>query len=312
MTALGERLKKDYPEAVSAGLDAEDARARRGRTPDDQARAAACCSAPWGSCCSSPARTSRTCCWPAPRHARASWPSAPPSAPRAPRSSCRCSPRASCSRWLAARSACCSPTAHCARSSRSTHRTSRGSRRSGSTRRCSCSPRSSRVCTGLVFGILPSLHASRADVQAGLREGGRSNVGDSGALVRRGLVVAEIALALVLLVSAGLLIRSFARLQQVDPGFDPRNLVTLNVALPPAQVPRRPRSRRRSGMRAAAAGVGAGRHRCAPRRPPCRSAATVPPAASRSRATSRQRVSRAPGATSASSTRSSTAPCGSG
>ena len=88
------------------------------------------------------------------------------------------------------------------------------------------------VCTGLVFGILPALHASRADVQSGLREGGRSNVGDSGALVRRALVVAEIALALVLLVSAGLLIRSFARLQQVDPGFDPRNLVTLNIALP--------------------------------------------------------------------------------
>jgi putative ABC transport system permease protein len=89
------------------------------------------------------------------------------------------------------------------------------------------------LCTGLVFGILPSLHASRADVQAGLREGGRSNVGDSGAIVRRGLVVAEIALALVLLVSAGLLIRSFARRQQVDPGFDPGNLVTLNIALPP-------------------------------------------------------------------------------
>ncbi len=89
--------------------------------------------------------------------------------------------------------------------------------------------------TGLAFGILPSLHASRANVQAGLREGGRSNVGDSGAIVRRGLVVSEIALALVLLVSAGLLIRSFSRLQQVDPGFDPRNLVTLNIALPPAK-----------------------------------------------------------------------------
>jgi putative ABC transport system permease protein len=91
------------------------------------------------------------------------------------------------------------------------------------------------VATGLVFGILPALQASRADVQSGLREGGRSNVGDGGAIMRRGLVIAEIALALVLLVSAGLLIRSFARLQQVDPGFDPRNLVTLNVSLPPAK-----------------------------------------------------------------------------
>ena len=102
------------------------------------------------------------------------------------------------------------------------------------------------IGTGLVFGMLPALHAARADVQSGLREGGRSNVGDGGAIVRRGLVVAEIALALVLLVSAGLLIRSFARLQQVNPGFDPRNLVTLNVALPPPSTPR-PRSRRRSG-----------------------------------------------------------------
>ena len=93
------------------------------------------------------------------------------------------------------------------------------------------------IGTGLVFGMLPALHAARADVQSGLREGGRSNVGDGGTIVRRGLVVAEIALALVLLVSAGLLIRSFARLQQVNPGFDPRNLVTLNVALPPAKYP---------------------------------------------------------------------------
>ena len=101
---------------------------------------------------------------------------------------------------------------------------------------------------GVVFGILPSLHASRGDTQAALREGGRSNVGDGGALVRRGLVVAEIALALVLLVSAGLLIRSFARLQQVDPGFDPRNLVTFNVALPPAKY-QTPQQQAASGTR---------------------------------------------------------------
>ena len=114
--------------------------------------------------------------------------------------------------------------------------------------------------TGLVFGILPSLHASRADVQAGLREGGRSNVGDSGRVVRRGLVVAEIALALVLLVSAGLLIRSFARLQQVNPGFDPRNLLTLNVALPPAKYRDAGAADGILGCALPRLGSGAGRH----------------------------------------------------
>jgi putative ABC transport system permease protein len=91
------------------------------------------------------------------------------------------------------------------------------------------------VLTGLVFGIFPSLHAAHADVHAGLREGGRSQTGDTGRMVRRGLVVVEIALALALLGSAGLLIRSFARLQQVEPGFDPRNLLTFDVSLPEAK-----------------------------------------------------------------------------
>ena len=167
------------------------------------------------------------------------------------------------------------------------------------------------IGTGLVFGMLPALHAARADVQSGLREGGRSNVGDGGTIVRRGLVVAEIALALVLLVSAGLLIRSFARLQQVNPGFDPRNLVTLNVALPPAKYADGRAAGVVLGPRASAAGVGAGRDRC--RR-------DLHDAIQRRRfhrqlhgrgLPTRQRVSPAPGATSASSTRSSTATCGS-
>jgi putative ABC transport system permease protein len=88
------------------------------------------------------------------------------------------------------------------------------------------------VVTGIAFGIFPSWHAARADVNAGLREGGRSQAGDSGRLVRRGLVVVEVAVALALLVSAGLLIRSFGRLQQVTPGFDPDTLLTFEVSLP--------------------------------------------------------------------------------
>jgi putative ABC transport system permease protein len=88
------------------------------------------------------------------------------------------------------------------------------------------------VVTGLLFGIAPAVHGSRADLQEALKDGTRS-VGDHrGQWLRRVLVVAEVALALTLLVGAGLLIRSFARLQGVDPGFNPEHVVTFNVSLP--------------------------------------------------------------------------------
>jgi putative ABC transport system permease protein len=71
-----------------------------------------------------------------------------------------------------------------------------------------------------------------------LKEGGRGVAGDrSGQGLRRTLVVAEVALALTLLTGAGLLIKSFARLQGVDPGFDPDRLLTFNLSLPPARYP---------------------------------------------------------------------------
>lgn len=92
------------------------------------------------------------------------------------------------------------------------------------------------LLTGLVFGSLPAIYASRADLQAGLREGGRSGAdGPRGRLARRFLVAGEVALALTLLVGAGLLVRSFARLVQVTPGFDPANVVTFMIALPEAK-----------------------------------------------------------------------------
>ena len=89
------------------------------------------------------------------------------------------------------------------------------------------------VLTGLIFGLLPALQTSRTDLQRTLKEGGRSGAADvSGHTVRRLLVVSEMALALTLLVGAGLLIRSVARLQKVDPGFRPDHLLTFNLALP--------------------------------------------------------------------------------
>jgi predicted permease len=94
------------------------------------------------------------------------------------------------------------------------------------------------MAVGLLFGLAPALQTSRPGLQGVLREGGRGSVGDGSAqLARRVLVVAEVALALVLLTGAGLLGRSFAQLQRVSPGFDPRGVLTLTLALPQAKYP---------------------------------------------------------------------------
>ena len=89
---------------------------------------------------------------------------------------------------------------------------------------------------GLLFGLAPAMQMSRPELQGVLREGGRGAVGDGGAqLARRVLVVAEVALALVLLTGAGLLGRSFVQLQRVSPGFDPQGVLTMTLALPQAK-----------------------------------------------------------------------------
>jgi putative ABC transport system permease protein len=89
------------------------------------------------------------------------------------------------------------------------------------------------LLTGLVFGLAPALQASRTDVNESLKEGMRGMTSSLGRnRLRSLLVVCEIALALMLLVGAGLLIRSFIRLQQVSPGFDPRSVMAAEVALP--------------------------------------------------------------------------------
>jgi predicted permease len=95
----------------------------------------------------------------------------------------------------------------------------------------------SLVC-GFIFGLVPALTASRTNLVTSLKQSDRS---DSAGLARqrfrRGLVVAEVAIALVLLVSSGLLIRSFSRLLDVQPGFNPQNVITLRTSLPGLQYP---------------------------------------------------------------------------
>jgi putative ABC transport system permease protein len=98
------------------------------------------------------------------------------------------------------------------------------------------------LATGVVFGLVPALSAVGRRLHGALKEGGRAMSGGTrGRLVRNGLVLAEVALALVLLIGAGLLIQSFARLQSVDPGFTPGGVLTASLSLPEAKYPDNPR-----------------------------------------------------------------------
>lgn len=85
------------------------------------------------------------------------------------------------------------------------------------------------LVTGILFGLAPALHAARSDVSTLLR-GGRSGTGGSGR-TRSLLVLAQVGLSMVLLVGAGLLLRSLDRLMRVDPGFRPAHLIVFNTAL---------------------------------------------------------------------------------
>ncbi len=89
------------------------------------------------------------------------------------------------------------------------------------------------VLTAIAFGVVPALHATRANPGDALAKTSRDLAGGlSGRYFRRALVIAEVALAVVLLAGAGLLIRSFHRLNQVDLGFKPDNLLTMRMVLP--------------------------------------------------------------------------------
>ena len=89
------------------------------------------------------------------------------------------------------------------------------------------------VLTAVLFGLTPAIEASRAELNHSLKEAGRiSATGRGRRYLQDGIVLTEVALALILLVGAGLLVRSFLHLMNVDPGFSPQNVLTLNISLP--------------------------------------------------------------------------------
>ncbi len=88
------------------------------------------------------------------------------------------------------------------------------------------------VLTGLLFGLLPALRSSATDLQQSLKEDSRTGQGRGQHRIRSALVVAEVAIAVVLVAGAGFLVRSFSRVLDVDPGFRPAGVLTIHLSLP--------------------------------------------------------------------------------
>jgi predicted permease len=116
--------------------------------------------------------------------------------------------------------------------------------------------------TGIVFGLVPALQSSRLDLNETLKEGGRTTSGTTRHRLRSAFVVSQIALAVVLLVGAGLMMKSLFRLLQANIGFNPDNVLTMNVALPanysepPAMINFYQQMKERVGSLPGVAGVG--------------------------------------------------------
>ena len=97
------------------------------------------------------------------------------------------------------------------------------------------------LLTGIIFGIGPALSTSRANIADALKDEARTTSGSGGRGMRRVLVISETAMALVLLVGAGLLLRGFLRLQKVEPGFNSHGMVTFAIQLPAARYEETPK-----------------------------------------------------------------------
>jgi putative ABC transport system permease protein len=93
------------------------------------------------------------------------------------------------------------------------------------------------LLTGIIFGLAPALQSSKSDVQTALKDTGSSGGGPQANRLRGLLVVAEVSAAMVLLICAGLLLKSFWRLQRMDAGLRPENVLTMSLALPQAKYP---------------------------------------------------------------------------
>jgi putative ABC transport system permease protein len=88
------------------------------------------------------------------------------------------------------------------------------------------------LLTGVIFGLAPAFYASKGDVNESLKDGVRGSTAGGGRRLRSVLLVFEVALALILLIGAGLLFKSFMKLQDVKPGFNPENVLTVRITLP--------------------------------------------------------------------------------
>jgi putative ABC transport system permease protein len=100
------------------------------------------------------------------------------------------------------------------------------------------------LATSLVFGAAPALHAIRADLGASMKSLGKASSTRTSGYVRDGLVIAQVALSFVLLIGAGLLIRSLVQLQRVETGFDADGVITAAVSLPPSRYETRDHTER--------------------------------------------------------------------